>query len=62
MFMHEGKSLEDLVCYVSYGGLWEEFCAVLDHFIEVLLHILKDKVKLIVFSHHLSETHNVGML
>ncbi len=62
MFVHESKPLEDLVGDVSDRGLWEGFGSVLDHLIQVLLHVLKSKVELIALSDHLPQPDNVHML
>lgn len=62
MFVHKGKSLEDLVCYISHSGLGKELSSMLDHLVQVLFHVLKDKVELVVFSYYLTETNNVGVL
>lgn len=62
MFVHECKSLEDLVGDVSHGGLRKELGAMFDHLVEVLLHVLKDEVELVVLSHHLAQTDNVTVL
>ena len=61
MFMHKGKSLEDLVGYISYSGLRKELGSMLDHLVQVLFHVLKDKVELVVLSYYLTETDNVGV-
>ena len=43
--MHEGQSLQYLVEDVSDGGFGVQLGAVLEHLIEVLLHVLKYKVE-----------------
>lgn len=60
--MHEGQSLENLISYVPHCCLREELGPMLDHLIEVLFHVLKDKEKLIVLSHHFTKTNNVTVL
>ena len=62
MFVHESKSLEDLVGNISNSCLWEQLRAVLDHFIEILLHVLKDEVQLVVLSHNLFQPNYVSVL
>ena len=61
MFVHECKSLEDLIGDVSHGGLWKKLGSMLDHLIEVLLHVFKDEVELVVLSHYLTEADNVAV-
>lgn len=62
MLMHKAKTLQYLVHNVPYSCLWEGLCAVLYHLVEILLHILKDKVEFVVLTDHLTEPDNVGML
>lgn len=62
MLMHKAKTLQYLVHNVPYSCLWEGLCAVLYHLVEILLHILKDKVEFVVFTDHLTEPDNIGML
>ncbi len=62
MPVHESQPLQDLVGNIPDSGLWKELGAVLDHLIEVLLHVLKDKVEFVVLTNHLPQSDNVGML
>ena len=62
MLMHKAKTLQYLVHNVPYSCLWEGLCAMLYHFIKVLLHVFKDKVEFVVLTDHLTEPDNVGML
>ncbi len=62
LLMHVCQAVADLVHNVADCGLGEEFGAMLDHFIEVLLHVFKHKVEFVVLPADLNQSNYVCML
>ena len=60
--MHECQSIADLAHDVADCSLRVELGAMLDHLIQVLLHVLKHKVQLVVVTAHFYQTDDVHVL
>ncbi|CAN8002177.1 unnamed protein product, partial [Ixodes hexagonus] len=62
MFVHEGQALKDLLQDAADHGLRKRlFPAACKRLVEVLAHVLKNKVEGVVFPDDLLELHQVGM-
>ena len=62
MLMHVRKSLQSLVHYRLNLGLWKFPCTVFHQLVNVLFHVLEDKVKVVINSDDFFQFHNVGMV
>lgn len=59
--MHERKSVENLIKDLSNCGLGEMRFPLLDHLIQVLLHVLEHEVESVILANHLFQFHYVGV-
>lgn len=60
--MHVSQSLQHLVTPVPHFRFWKKFVLVFHHLIEIVLHVLENKIELIVLSYDLLQLHNIGVI
>jgi len=62
VLMHVSKSKKCLVHYTFDLYLWEVLGAIFHELVDVLLHILEDKVEVVVDSNYLLQLHDVRVV